>query len=176
VSSFESPNKPSTLETLAALLRVTEAQEQHDLKAAAERRARVVTDETLLAAVKNGENTWERLHAYFPESQWRTMAEEAERLQRGGELHRDAHSVFRAGERKHPWKLAMPEPYDDSRRSRGLRAEGEPPVAPSWYSQKQRETHAKARGLPAVPKARRGAKAAPAAIVRPSMPPGTRRG
>jgi hypothetical protein len=163
VSSFESPNKPSTLETLAALLRVTEAQEQHDLKAAAERRARVVTDETLLAAVKNGENTWERLHAYFPESQWRTMAEEAERLQRGGELHRDAHSVFRAGERKHPWKLAMPEPY-------------EPPVAPSWYSQKQREAHAKVRGLPALPKARRGAKAAPAVAVRPSMPPGTRRG
>jgi hypothetical protein len=163
VSSFESPNKPSTLETLAALLRVTEAQEQHDLKVAAERRARVVTDETLLAAVKNGENTWERLHAYFPESQWQAMAAEAERLQRGGELHRDAHSVFRAGERKHPWKLAMPETY-------------EPSVAPSWYSQKQRETHAKARGLPAVPKARRGAKAAPAATVRPSMPPGTRRG
>jgi hypothetical protein len=147
--------KPSSLETLAALLRVTEAQERHEREQIAERRARVVTSEGLLAAVKSGENTWERLHAYFPETEWRPLAQELEKLQREGALHRGSDLVFRAGARKHPWKMSGGESY-------------EPEIAPSWYSRTQRVAHAKARGLPPPKKNRQGA--------RPSLPPGTRRG
>jgi hypothetical protein len=101
-------SKPTKVETLGALVRVLDRQAKDARERVAERGARAATDDNVLAAVGHGENTWERLHDYFPESQWKGMAQSLERLQRGEALHRDAQLTFRLGGRKHPWRIETP--------------------------------------------------------------------
>ena len=58
------------LEVLGALLRVLEAQAAEERAAHATKEARAASDDSVLAAVAAGENTWQRLHAFFPVGEW----------------------------------------------------------------------------------------------------------
>ncbi len=50
--------------------------------------------------------TWQRLHAFFPEGEWKAMAAALERLQRAQLLHRDVRLTFRTGPRKGSWRAS----------------------------------------------------------------------
>jgi hypothetical protein len=96
----------SKLEVLVALLSVLERQDADRARAVAERGARVATDEEVLAAIGAGEDTWERLHAFFPESQLGDLGRVLDRLQRSERAHRDERLRFRVGARRARWVLA----------------------------------------------------------------------
>ena len=61
------------------------------------RNARVPRDKRVLAAIRHGENTWERLHAYFPEIFWSMLGSTLTDLQRTEKIHRDHWGTFRLG-------------------------------------------------------------------------------
>ena len=108
---------PTKLEVLDKLLHVLHLQRVEARRAAAEREARAATDEHVLAAIRGGENTWERLHAHFPEHAWKTLRQTLERLQRQEEIHRNEHLDFRLGPRGgRRWTAAGG--YGDARRSK----------------------------------------------------------
>ena len=91
---------PTKLELLSALLRALEAREAWDDAARKERSARALTEATCLDAIRRGENTWERLHAWFPESEWSRLLPVTSALQRAELCHRDEWLTFRVGARR----------------------------------------------------------------------------
>jgi hypothetical protein len=90
---------PTKLEVLDTLLHVLHLQKVEARRAAADRGARAATDEHVLGAIRGGENTWERLHAHFPEHEWKALKQTLDRLQRQGQIHRNEHLDFRLGPR-----------------------------------------------------------------------------
>jgi hypothetical protein len=103
---------PSKKEVLSKLVEVLERQELERGAEVATREARAVTDESVLAAIRQGEHTWRRLHEFFPEHQWQPLHETIERLQRERRIHLDANLDFRLGARPEPWKVQQREPYE----------------------------------------------------------------
>jgi len=51
------------------------------------------------------QSPWDRLHAYFPESQWPALARELEKGQREERFHRPESLRFTLGARKERWRL-----------------------------------------------------------------------
>lgn len=98
---------PTKLEVLDKLLHVLDLKDKEDRRAAAERGARRATDGSVLEAIRGGEHTWERLHAHFPEREWKTLGHVLTRLQRQGEIHRDQHLDFRLGPRGRRWTASV---------------------------------------------------------------------
>jgi hypothetical protein len=96
---------PSKLEVLSALLRATETNARREREERAEREARVVTSESVMRAIRQGEDTWARIHAWFPESAWPALGRELDRLQREERIHRGESLRFSIGARKHPWRI-----------------------------------------------------------------------
>lgn len=96
---------PKPLEILSCLLRVLENQAAEAREAIAIREARIVTADSVLAAIRQCENTWNRLHAWFPESQWKALTAELDRLQRAEQIYRDSHLDFRLGSPYVSWVL-----------------------------------------------------------------------
>lgn len=95
---------PTKLEVLDKLLHVLDLQEKEARRAAAARDARKATDQHVLEAIQGGENTWERLHAHFPENEWKSLGQTLTRLQRDERIHRTEHLNFRLGRRGgHRW-------------------------------------------------------------------------
>jgi hypothetical protein len=91
---------------LSALLRVLDAKEVHERGAREEREARAASAPNVETAIRHGENTWERLHAHFPESQWPELGRELERGQREERFHRPSNLTFQLGARKGRWTAA----------------------------------------------------------------------
>jgi len=108
---------PTRLEVLDKLLHVLDLKDKEDRRAAAARDARTATDEHVIAAIRGGENTWERLHAHFPEKEWKTLGQTLNRLQRQERVHRTQHLDFRLGRRGgQRWSAASG--YGDMKRSK----------------------------------------------------------
>ena len=91
---------PTKLETLSALGRVLDTRAAHERDAREEREARVASTSGVERAIRQGENTWERLHAYFPESQWSALGRELEKGQREERFHRPSSLRFQLGPAK----------------------------------------------------------------------------
>jgi hypothetical protein len=90
----------SKVELLNTLVRVLDRQASQDTRKRALRSARLPREKRVLVAIKRGENTWERLHAYFPETYWTMLVHSLELLQRQEKIHRDNWGTFRIGPRK----------------------------------------------------------------------------
>lgn len=111
---------PTKREVLGKLLDVLEAQEAETRRLIAERNAREATDESVLNAIRRGEHTWKRLHAFFPERQWKALGEALSRLQRSERVHRDEWLDFRLGPRKRTWSASRG--YGNKRPKRASRS------------------------------------------------------
>jgi len=101
-----SSGAPTKIEVLRALLRVLDIQAAEQRKAREEREERQATSESVLAAIRSGKDTWERLHAFFPEHQWKALGRALTALQRAESVHRNEHGTFWLGPRKRIWTAA----------------------------------------------------------------------
>ena len=90
----------SKRDLLETLVHVLDRQAQGDTRKGKLRSARVPRGKRVLAAIRHGENTWERLHTYFPESFWSMLGSTLGDLQRAEKIHRDNWGMFRLGPRK----------------------------------------------------------------------------
>ena len=91
---------PSSVEVLSVLIRVLDAQQAQEAEQRAVRCARSADAESVLAAITKGENTWERLHAFFPETSWKSLGQSLETLQRTERCYRPESLRFQTGRRK----------------------------------------------------------------------------
>jgi hypothetical protein len=79
---------------------VLDAKDASEQERRATRAARLVSAEGVLEAIRDGERTWERLHAFFPETEWKSLARELEALQRAEQIWRCGRLDFHIGARR----------------------------------------------------------------------------
>jgi hypothetical protein len=92
-------NGPNKHEILAALLRALDARDAVERERLRIRNARTITPESVLTAIRIGNNTWERLHEFFPEPQWTALGAELNDAQRADRIWRCSGLLFRLGAR-----------------------------------------------------------------------------
>jgi hypothetical protein len=90
----------SKRQLLDTLVRAVDRQASQDVRKQKLRSARMPREKRVLVAIKRGENTWERLHTYFPETYWTMLGSSLTALQRQEKIHRDNWGTFRIGPRK----------------------------------------------------------------------------
>jgi hypothetical protein len=90
---------PTSIEILRALLHALDRQAAVEREQAAERAARVVSQEDVLTRIRTGTNTWNALFAYYPESEWSRLQLELTAIQRAELAYRLRDLTFVLGRR-----------------------------------------------------------------------------